>query len=190
MEEIAINGCKCSHFLCSCRSQYVGSSCLIDLQEYSVTLEDECIMLHVLQKYFKSSVIQCLLDWFVSKLNPYWNWRLLQCSPETLATVFSVIYEALTLHGNLIEVGRLQIFLTELSKYLLCVYCIKLVFIFQMHQLPLQKRWWRNVYPGTLRSAWALLYHLQIWSLSSTWTYFCLMWLNWLFLQVTGKQKY
>lgn len=58
---------------------------------------------------------------------------------EMLAMFFSVVYKALILHGNLTEVGRLQMFLTELSKYLLYVYYIKLVFIFQMHQLPLQK---------------------------------------------------
>lgn len=43
---------------------------LIDLQEFSVTLEGKNIILAVSQKYFKSSVFQCL-DLFVSKLNLY-----------------------------------------------------------------------------------------------------------------------
>lgn len=66
LEEIAINCCKYSHFLCKCRSQYVV--CVIDHQEYSVAVEDKCIKLNVLEKYFKSSVIHCILDLFVSKL--------------------------------------------------------------------------------------------------------------------------
>lgn len=53
--------------------------------------------------------------WIYLSPNLYRDSRLLQCSPEMLATIFSVIYKALTLHGNLTELGRLQGFLTELS---------------------------------------------------------------------------
>ena len=53
-----------------------------------------------------------------------------------------------------------------------------------------QRKWWRDLWPGTLRKGWVLLCHSPIWSRSSTSTHFCLASVNWLCPRVTDKPKY